>query len=235
MHNTLLRSLPVSDQKVVRSQLQREQLRARQRLESPRTEISRIYFPEECVISTFAISMRNRRKSDIGLVGFDGMTGLPQLYGVERSPNELVVICAGAALSLTAAQFSHVFESCPALRQVIRRYAYAFSVQTQQTALANAHGRIVARLARLLLMVQDRNCADHLDLTHDAFAQLLGTRRAGITTALADLEVANLIERSRGRLMIVDRAGLVAATRGFYGVAEQEYETLLPRAAQLTS
>ena len=109
------------------------------------------------------------------------------------------------------------------------RYAYVFAVQAGHTALANAHGKIEERLARWLLMAHDRLEGDDLHLTHELLSTMLGVRRAGITTALHELEKLALISTVRGCVTILDRSGLEQSANGLYGVPEAEFERLFAR------
>src|SRR5262249_39111293 len=110
----------------------------------------------------------------------------------------------------------------------LMRYAHVFAIQAGHTALANAHGKIEERLARWLLMAQDRVDGDELFLTHEFLAVMLGVRRAGVTTALHQLEAQALISTARGSVIVLDRAGLEESANGLYGVPETEFERLFP-------
>src|SRR5215470_10180115 len=109
-------------------------------------------------------------------------------------------------------------EKCPRLRACLMRYAYVFAVQAGHTALDNAQGKIEERLARWLLMAHDRLEGDELHLTHEFLAIMLGVRRAGVTTALHQLEKSGLISTKRGCVAVVDRDGLEKGANGLYGV-----------------
>jgi CRP-like cAMP-binding protein len=112
------------------------------------------------------------------------------------------------------------------------RYVHVFMMQASQTALANGRGRLSERLARWLLMWQDRLKTRHLTVTHEFLALLLGVRRQGVTLALHELEGQGLIRGTRNRITVVDREGLLGLANGFYGVPEVEYDrTILRRRA----
>jgi CRP-like cAMP-binding protein len=106
------------------------------------------------------------------------------------------------------------------------RYAQAFSVQLAQSALANAQGKLEERLARWLLMAHDRVNGDELELTHEFLALMLGVRRAGVTTALHQLEKRGLVSMARSSVVILDREGLQECSNGLYGTPEAEFERL---------
>jgi CRP-like cAMP-binding protein len=103
-----------------------------------------------------------------------------------------------------------------------------FAVQSSYTALANAKGNIQERLARWLLMAQDRLNSDVLELTHEFLALMLGVRRAGVTIALGHFERRGMIEIARGAVTVNDRDGLQECANGLYGQPEAEFERLFP-------
>ena len=111
------------------------------------------------------------------------------------------------------------------------RFAYVFSVQVSQTALANGRATIDERLARWLLMCHDRCDREDLPITHETLSLMLGVRRAGVTTALASLAGAGAIGARRGSIRIRDRGVLTEAAGDIYGVAEAEYRRLFPASA----
>jgi len=112
------------------------------------------------------------------------------------------------------------------IRRAFLRYARAFSIQVATTALANGRARLDERLARWLLMVQDRS-GTTFPITHEFISVMLGVRRPGVTLAIQILEGNGLIEARRGVVTIVDRDGLIKLSNGAYGVAEKHYERLL--------
>ena len=114
--------------------------------------------------------------------------------------------------------------SSPTFAQTLLRYVHVFMVQANHTAIAAGRGKIHERLARGLLMWQDRVRDDQLSVTHDFLALLLGVRRPGVTVALHELEGKGLIRSTRNMVRILDRGGLQRAARGYYGTPEAEYD-----------
>ena len=115
----------------------------------------------------------------------------------------------------------------PSLASILLRYAHVFMIQSGQTALANGRGRLDERLARWLLMWDDRIRPEHLTVTHDFRALLLGVRRPGVTDTMNHLEGRGLIRSSRGKVLLLNREGLKLAANGFYGIPEAEYDRAL--------
>jgi CRP-like cAMP-binding protein len=135
--------------------------------------------------------------AEVALVGWEGMTGASFLSGAGRSPNETFMQIEGAAHCITMVELRNAMKDSASLSSTLHRYAHFLAVQMAHTALANAQGKIEERLARWLLMAQDRTRGDILHITHEFLALMLGVRRAGVTAALHLLEEKALIEMNR--------------------------------------
>jgi CRP-like cAMP-binding protein len=107
------------------------------------------------------------------------------------------------------------------------RYVQVFMIQTSQTALSNASALLPQKLARWLLMSEDRLRTKHIPLTHEFLSMMLGVQRPGVTIALSELEDHGFIHTKRGLISILDRPAMIEMTEGIYGVAEKEYERRL--------
>src|SRR3954463_14274397 len=170
--------------------------------------IQQVYFPEHGIVSILADTSQGR--IEVGLIGPEGMAGLPVVLGIERSPHGYMVQAAGEALRIPAQDLRTALRQSSSLQAGFLRYAYALMVQTAQTAYANAGFTIEARLARWILMTDDRLDRDELPLTHDFPSMMLGVRRPGVTIAVQNLESIRLIRAKRGSISVLDRAGLEA-------------------------
>jgi len=132
---------------------------------------------------------------------------------------------SGQRISLQA--FCDVMDRSAELRAILLRYAQAFMIQTSHTAVANARGSVVERLARWMLMAHDRVDGDNIALTHEFIAVMLGTRRPGVTEAVQTLSRKGFIRTDRGLVVVVDREGLLKRAGKLYGVPETEYDRLI--------
>jgi hypothetical protein len=204
LRNRLLGSLSRAELAALQPMLIPTKLRFRQRLQSSNRTVKAAYFLDSGIASVVAIANGSRSQTEIAVIGCEGVVGLPIILGTGRSPCEVFI-------------------------QVLR-YAHVFTVQAAYTALANAHGKIEERLARWLLMAQDRIASDELLLTHEFLALMLGVRRAGVTVALQHFETRGLITTARGSIVIKDRDGLEEGANGLYGAPEAEFERLFPAA-----
>lgn len=221
--NRILDRLSDSDIALLQPSLRSVSLRFRMRLQSSQCAINTIYFLESGLGSVVATCAPGAR-TEVALVGREGMTGLPVLHGADRSPFEIFMQIEGSGQQIAIQDLRSAMVRSPTLRDCLLLYAHAFSVQSGYTALANSEGKIEDRLARWLLMAQDRVEADELLLTHDLLSLTLGVRRAGVTTALHRLEHSGLIATARGAVTILDRHGLEEAANGLYGAPEAEFE-----------
>ncbi len=203
--------------------LEAVELRLQQQIEYPKRPINFVYFPENGLLSVLALE--SDRQVEVALVGHEGMSGLPILLGDDRSPHACVVQAPCKAHRITAAALRSALDSSLPLRELLTKYAHVAMIQMGYSALANGQANIEERLARWLLMSQDR-LGDELPLTHELLAFMLGVRRAGVTEALHVLEEKHLIRTSRGRILVTNRTGLKQAARGLYGTPEAEYYRL---------
>jgi CRP-like cAMP-binding protein len=225
-HNRLLAVLLPADLHLLLPSLETVPLNARQVLEAPRTPIDHVYFIERGLVSVVGTTQPDHR-IEVGMVGYEGMTGLGVVLGDGQSANETLVQSSGSARRVSAWALREAMAASRTLTATLLRYAHVFMVQGSQTALANGRGRLDERLARWLSMCQDRLADQKLTITHEFLALLLGVRRPGVTVALHALEGRGVIKSSRNLVKILDRGGLQQVANGFYGIPEAEYDRLL--------
>ena len=231
LRNRILRHLARDDFQLLAPSLQRVSLMPRETLEAPDAPVSDCFFPEPGVVSIIAQNGDGERQ-DVGLVGPEGMTGLVVVIGADRCPHHGVVQVPGRAWRLPAHRLAEAIQASPRLHAFLLRYAHAFAVQVAGTALANGRYGLEARLARWLLMAHDRADREDLPLTHEAIAQMLGVRRAGVTTALHKLEGSGIVRAVLGSITILDRKQLEKAAGASYGRPEAEYARLFGTSPQ---
>ena len=193
---------------------------------TPGERLRHVHFPTRSYIS-LVMPVDASASLEVGLVGSEGMLGITVALGVDVSPVRAVVQGAGSALRMDVDYFCHELERSQALQGGINRYVFVCLNQLSQRAACTRFHVVEARLARRLLMTQDRAHADTFDLTHESLALTLGVRRAGITTAATSLQKRKLIRYRRGKVTVVDRRGLRAASCACYHADRDSYERIL--------
>lgn len=224
--NRILASLPVAERNAVLEHCTEAELEFGDIVIEPGQKIRHVYFPTTAFISTTA-AVDNSATLEVGLVGFEGVFGTELVLGVETSALRGIVQGAGNALRLPAREFLSLLIACPTLRRVLFRYSHVITTQFAQVAVCSAYHVVEERLARWLLMTHDRAPSHTFYVTHELLAEMLGVRRAGVSIAAAALQSRELIRYSRGRVSVIDRKGLEAASCECYRAALKIYSTTL--------
>ena len=224
--NRLLAALSRADLNLLQPHLKHGLLKLRQELEMPNRRIDYVYFPHAGIASVVAMQA-NDTQVEVGLVGYEGMTGTSVLLGSDRTPHSTYMQVAGEGHRIGALKLRHAMEVSKSLRALLLRYVQVFMVQTAHTAISNARGKLDARLARWLLMAHDRVRDESLPLTHEFLSLMLGVRRAGVTEALHSLESRKLIYTGTGKVALRNREGLERVAGDSYGMPEAEFRRLI--------
>ena len=224
--NQLLASLAPSDLARLRPHLTPMSFKLRQELEKPNKPIENIYFMHAGFASVVAVQSGSE-EIEIGLIGREGMTGSAVLLGNGQSPHSTYIQAVGTGERIATRELRKATEESATLHRVLLKFVQAFTVQTAHTAVANARAKVPERLARWILMAQDRLGDVALPLTHEFLALMLGVRRSGVTEALIDLRRRKLIDANRGEVVVRNRKGLERLAGNFYGLPEQEYRRLI--------
>ncbi|MEQ6917015.1 Crp/Fnr family transcriptional regulator [Halomonas aquatica] len=223
--NYLIDSLPRQDRVSFLADCETIDLVFGEVITEPCGRILHVFFPLDCFISLIA-NLSESEQLEVAMVGSEGMYGMPLILGLDKSPLRAMVQGAGQALRMPAAVFCHHLEQSPAIEALLKRYLFVLMHQLTRVAACTHFHQVEARLARWLLMTQDRAHSDQLHLTHEFLAMMLGVRRAGITLAAMALQARGLIHYHRGDITVVNRAGLIEASCGCY-VADRELYTRL--------
>jgi CRP-like cAMP-binding protein len=190
-------------------------------------QLRHAYFPTTCIVSLLYV-MENGASAEIAVVGNEGLVGVALFMGGGTMPNRAVVQSAGHAYRLRGALMQQEFDRYGALLRLLLRYTQALITQMAQTAVCNRHHSVDQQLCRWLLLSLDRLPSNHLVMTQELIANMLGVRREGVTEAAGKLQQAGLIHYSRGHITVVDRPGLEARVCECYQVVRAEFDRLLP-------
>ena len=212
--NRILSRLSDDDAALLKPDLEPVELALRQVLETPDKPIKHAYFIEYGLASIVAAN--GHKRLEVGLIGCEGVTGLAVVLGNDRSLNETFMQVAGQGQRIAADKLRRAIAESRSLERALLGFAYSFMNQTANTALSNGTATLEERLARWLLMANDRLRGDEVPLTHEFLSLMLGVRRAGVTVALHYLEQRALIRLARKQIVITDRKGLKAAANGTY-------------------
>lgn len=220
--NRLLASLPAVDHARFLAHTETVTLVFGDVLAMPGETIRHVYFPMDSFIS-MVTAIDGRPRLEVGLIGEEGMLGASLVVGVHRSPTQALVQGGGAALRMDAGEFLSELSTSPELLRIHMHYVHVMIEQLAQTAACTRFHLLEPRLARWLLMTRDRAHSDTFQVTHKFLAYMLGVRRSGVTVAATALQHRKLIHYHRGRLTIVDNAGLEAASCSCYSVDRASY------------
>jgi CRP-like cAMP-binding protein len=215
--NNLLAALPRKDNRRLLDQMEQVALSYGDVLYEPGEQIKYVYFPTDSLVSLLTLVDRHQAL-EVGLVGREGMVGIPVALEISVSPVRALVQGSGTAMRMKAAPFLKELGQSLALHRELHRYTYALMAQITQTAACNRFHMVEARLARWLLMTQDRLQSSQFRLTQEFLSHMLGVRRVGVTKAARTLQQNKLIEYSRGNIKILDRKGLEAACCSCYEI-----------------
>jgi CRP-like cAMP-binding protein len=224
--NTLLAALAKADFELLKPKLEWADLNLGELLYEAHKPVEYAYFPVSGICSVIAQNAEGVQ-IETGLIGREGFVGIPIVVFAESAPSQVLVQASGRALRISRAKLLRAIQESPVFHKVLLRFSHTFSVQIAQTALANGRNRLNERLARWLLMCQDRVDSHEFPMTHKFLANMLAVRRAGITDALNFLEGKKCIRAMRGRILITDRKCLEVMAGAAYGVPEKEYQRLL--------
>ena len=227
--NHILSALPDEELDRLRTGLQPVELYRGKLLWASYEPIEHVWFPEAGIASMIA-PLESGEGLEVGMIGREGVIGLPVAFGVDETPCRAEIQVPGHGLRMETSAFRREMERSPVLRGLLLRYAQAFFNQISQTAACNGRHPINERLARWLLMSHDRTDEDELPLTQEYLSIMLGVRRPGVTVAAGTLVKAGLIRNQNGRITILNRNGLELVSCECYGLVRDYSEQLFGRA-----
>ena len=224
--NRLLAALPRSEQKQLLPKLERVPLAIGDILYEPDEPICHTYFPYQGVVSILSL-LEGRSSIEVGTVGNEGVAGITIFLGVDSSPNRAVVQVPGEAMKMKASDFKEaVKKDGSKFRELVQLYAYVLLTQLSLSVACNRFHSVERRLARWLLMMQDRAQVDEFLFTQELISRMIGTRRPHVSTAVGNLHNSGLIHNGRGKIGILDRDGLMKIACDCYHAARKRFDGL---------
>jgi CRP-like cAMP-binding protein len=224
--NRLLAALPDAEYQRLIPHLEHVSLSLKQVLYEVGEPIEYVYFPHQSIVSALS-TMEDGSMVEVGLVGNDGIVGIPAALGDNITATTAMVQVPDSAMRMKASLLKSEFQRGGSLQSLLLRYMQAQHAFVSQNAACNRLHYLEGRLARWLLLVCDRVKSNELPLTHEFMSQMLGVRRAGVTEAANMLQQSGLIRYTRGKITILNRQELEAASCECYEIIEGEYARLL--------
>ena len=220
--NRLLAALPRKDYEKLLPFLEPVELAFAEVLYEPHARIRHVYFPNDCFVLMLT-SVDADRVAEVGLVGSEGMIGVPVLLGAAVSPFRAVVQGGGKATRMNIADFRREFSESAALRRELFLFTHLLMIQIAQTAACNRFHVVTQRMARWLLMTRDRVNSNEFRITQEFLALMLGVQRSRVSVSAGSLQGRKLIGYRRGTVTILDQTGLEAAACGCYKTVKDIY------------
>jgi CRP-like cAMP-binding protein len=221
--NRIILALPPKEYESIYSQLELVTLKAGQIVYQRDDPIKYVYFPENTCIS-YIVDMENGISAEVGMVGNEGMLGIPVCLRTNRSSKKAAVQVDGDAWRIRADKLRDLLEEHRGLQTLLLRYIQFFLSQVSQHAACNRLHPLDCRLCKWLLMVRDRVDNEVFYLTHELLSQMLGVRRAGISVAARKLQDEGLIDYARGTITLLNRQGLEDCACECYRIIKEEYD-----------
>lgn len=224
--NRILNALTRAEFEHLTPHLERARLSGGETLYRPEEPITHVYFPDRGTVSLVSV-FEGGGMVEVGMVGNEGMFGVCVFLGSLTTPLLAQVQLPGEGYRMRSDALKREFAKGGLLQDMLLRYTQAFITQVSQVAACNRAHTLEQRLAKWLLMCQDRAHSNELELTHEFISEMLGIRRAGVTEAALQFREAGLIRYQRGHITILDRAGLESASCECYPVLKREFARLV--------
>ena len=225
--NRLLATLQKSEYKRLLPDLKTVNLILGEELYEPGEAIKYIYFPNNSIISLISEVSGTAAWLEVGMVGNEGMAGLPVFMGVSSSTTRALVQGSGTAMRMSSTAVRKEANRLGSLHRILHRYSHSLLTQVSQSAVCNRFHLVNARLARWLLMTNDRLGVEEFPLTQEFLSNMLGVRREGVSKAAGALQAAKLIRYSRGTITLLDRRSLEAKACECYAIIKAESDAYL--------
>ena len=230
LQNHILAALPAADLARLSAGIEPARMPLGRVLYESGDKMPHVYFPTTSIVSLLYV-MENGASAEIAIVGNEGVVGISLFMGGETTPSRALVQSAGQAYRVPSKVLKDEFRRGGALQHVLLRYTQALITQMSQTAVCNRHHSVEQQLCRWLLMSLDRLATNELTMTQKLIANMLGVRREGVTESAGKLQKLGLIEYHRGRIIVLDRAGVEKQACECYQVVKREFKRLLPSPA----
>jgi len=223
VHNEILLGIPPKEFELVFPKLEFVRLKTHQLLHEPGDTLRSAYFCNSGLVSILSV-FPDGKSVEVGLIGKEGLVGLPLVVGFHTAPTRAIAQIEGSAFRVDSDTLIALLRQCPRLERRLHQFSQIMAMQVTQIAACNRLHEVNERLARWLLMSSDRIESSLVPLTQELLAQMLGTRRSSVTVAAGMLQKAGLISHTRGNVKIADRKKLEAAACECYGIMQRQVQ-----------
>ncbi|MBD0333971.1 MAG: Crp/Fnr family transcriptional regulator [Cyanobacteria bacterium Co-bin13] len=224
--NQLLAALPQEEYERLLPKMEKVDLEFHQTLLKPDHRIENVYFPLNSVVSLLNL-MENGETAEVGIVGYEGIVGLPIFLDADSTTNLAIAQIPGKAMKMTAQDFKEEANRPGKLQSLLKRYTQALIMQVSQSAACNRFHSVEERFCRWILMNHDRAQKDDFVMTQEFASEMLGVRRPTVSIAASMLQKAGLIRYRRGNMTILDRKGLEEGCCECYQSVKKDFDQLL--------
>jgi CRP-like cAMP-binding protein len=226
IQNYILSSLPQIDFDTLAPALQLIRVKPEEVIYHAQETIKYVYFPTTAMLSWIGVTEAGER-IEVGVVGWEGMVGIPELLGYETSPYGIEVELPGELYRIGVKEFKTEFKRLNSIHSLLFCYTYTALTQLAQSSVCGRFHTVEARLCRWLLMAHDRCDSDELMLTQEILAGMIGARRPAVSIVTGTLQKAGLIKNQRGKITILDRQGLEEAACECYRIIRQAFDKFI--------
>ena len=221
--NKILSALPQEEFERLRPKLREVSFPIGKSIYLPEQEIEFVYFVNDGIVSWLA-TLADGSTVEAGVIGSEGVAGISVILGASSTPNEGLIQSDVQAVRISAHELQAEFKQGGKLSQLLLRFVHALFIQVAQTAACNRLHTLDQRLARWLLMTDDRTNSNRITLTQEFLSRMLGVRRAGVSVAATSLRQQRVIEYHRGEIVITDRPAMEQMSCECYRIVKEEYD-----------
>ena len=226
--NRLLAALPAKEFQRLLPELEPVTLKFAQIIYNPGDTIHNVYFPNNSIVSLLAAE-DHHASLEVGMIGNEGMTGIAVFMGVSTSRTLALVQGAGSAFRMKADVLRKESSHVGHFHRLLHRYTHSLLTQMSLSSACNRYHTLNSRLARWLLMTQDRIGSSEFRLTQEFMSNMLGVRREGVNKVAGNLQREELISYSRGHIAILNRAGLEKTSCVCYRIIKEDSDHTLEK------
>jgi CRP-like cAMP-binding protein len=224
--NFILAQLPAEELDSLQNAMQMARMSPEDLIFRANERVEYVYFPITAMLSWIATTSEGERV-EVGVVGWEGMVGVPEMLGYTVAPFTVEVELPGDVVRIRADVFKRTFQRIPAIQNLLFRYSCTSHTQLAQSSVCNRFHTVEERMSRWLLMAHDRCDADELALTQEILAGMIGARRPAVSIVLGNLQKAGLIKVERGRITVLRREKMEEASCECYRVIREAFDRFI--------